>query len=122
MDDTAVPPELEPLIRLLEQHSELTSNMLEAMSLQRRRVDALEETLDDALAELMKLRTAAGFLLNMKAATLTMVCVKCGARYAKEPGAELCGPCWVAAGRPGTTGLYLVTTTATGRETDGDTA
>jgi len=42
----------------------------------------------------------ARLLFSMKAATLTTSCRRCGTTFAKEPGPELCGPCWTELGRP----------------------
>ncbi len=38
--------------------------------------------------------------LNVKGVRPPMVCSECGAVYASEDGPPLCGPCWVAHGRP----------------------
>lgn len=120
MTDAEVETVLLGLLHLADTQGGLLGDIADVCKLLRRRVDALEESYGDVLLELAELRRSTAFLTNMKAATLTMSCLKCGAVYAKEPGAELCGPCWVAAGRPGTTSLYIVRTSATDKETHGD--
>lgn len=108
MDDADLETAILAIVGLCEQQRDLSADFLETLKIHRRRMDAIEATLDDALASLMNVPASIRLLLAMKASTLTMTCAKCGTEYAKEPGPELCGPCWVAAGRPGTIGLHAV--------------
>jgi hypothetical protein len=111
-DDAAI-ANLKALLKATELQSDLQGEMLEALQLLRRRIDAIEERELELGALLERVSETAALLCAMKAATLVVSCVKCGRRFAKEPGPELCGPCWVAAGRPGSVGLHVVGSTTT---------
>lgn len=85
---------------LLGDHLELLK--LHARELERHegRLGELEEAWASATLELGRLTRRCRLVLNMKAATLTLTCLRCGNDYAREAGVQLCGPCWVELGKP----------------------
>lgn len=98
---------LEALLGAMEQQTTLADEVLQLLKghgatlrEHAKRLGELEEAWGDTMLELGLLTRRARLLVNMKAATLTQTCLKCGNEYAKEAGVQLCGPCWIAEGKP----------------------
>jgi hypothetical protein len=91
---------LRELLGAMELQTGSTAELLEIARLQRQRIEELEEAWSSLVLEVGNLSRRARLLTNMKAATLVTTCRKCGNDFAREAGPELCGPCWIALGKP----------------------
>lgn len=98
---------LKALLGAMELQTSLAGDQLELAKLHGetiadhdRRIAELEEAWASATLALGNLTRRCRLIVNMKAATLTQTCLHCGNEYAREPGVQLCGPCWVSLGKP----------------------
>lgn len=91
---------LKGLVSAMEQQSGLCRELLDLAKLQRGRIEELEEAWASLTLEVGRLSRRSRLVVNMKAASLTSTCQKCGAEFASEAGPMLCGPCWCELGKP----------------------
>lgn len=98
---------LRAMMHATELHTEVTREAITLLKTHgatlrehERRLDELEESVASMMIELGRITRRARLLVNMKAATLTSTCLRCGNDYASEAGPQLCGHCWVELGKP----------------------
>lgn len=100
MDDAEIREAFELVIAGGVEQAAATRGLLAIAGEQRKRINALEEAWGDTLLEVGSLTRRSRLVANMKAATITLTCLKCGAEFAREAGPQLCGPCWCDLGKP----------------------
>lgn len=91
---------LKLLMQAVEESVGATRNLIDAYKELAGRDVELADNLIDLQSQITFVASRSRLLLNMKAATLTTKCLRCGTLFAREPGPELCGPCWTELGRP----------------------
>jgi hypothetical protein len=91
---------LKSLVSAMEQQSGLCRELLDLAKLQGGKIAELEEAWASLTLEVGRLSRRSRLVVNMKAASLTSTCQKCGAEFATEAGPMLCGPCWCELGKP----------------------
>lgn len=100
MPDVPIEESLLAILTAVEASAECSRELVNTCKALMHRDEELGDGLADLERRLSFVATRSRVILLMKASTLETTCLRCGAVFAKEPGPELCGPCWTELGRP----------------------
>lgn len=108
MADTSIEESLLAILAAVEASATVSRELVDICKTLMHRDAELGDGLVDLERRLSFVANRSRLIFLMKASTLETTCLRCGSVFAKEPGPELCGPCWTELGRPT---LYLVPVT-----------